>query len=239
MTEAEWLDEDPDLRAMHHLVGLGLATDRKLWLLSIAQCRCVWHLLDDWEKETVELAERCADGMVGRRELEARFHQVDDRPTPDNGWWHYTRYCVRKAAHTERLVKRGGYESWLQVEGKEEVGTSGRASLVSVVNSFASSAEYYAGGDSNAMRLRVQGAFRDLFGNPFRPVTVDPNWIAGPVRSLARAIYRDHTFERMPDLADALDRAGCTQPELVEHCRKPGEHFRGCWAVDLVLGNSR
>lgn len=237
MTENEWLDEDPNLHAVHHLVGLGLATDRKLWLLSAAQCRCMWHLLDDWEKETVELAERCADGMVGSRELEARFRQIDGRPEPENGWWHYTRFCVKNVAHTKRLVKTGGYESWQGTVGEDdEVGTSGRASLVSPVNSFVASAEYYAGGDSYQMQQRVYGAFRDIFGNPFQPMTIDPKWIAGPVRKLAKEIYLDHAFTRTSELADALDQTGCTGSELIEHCRKPGEHFRGCWALDFLLG---
>jgi hypothetical protein len=37
-------------------------------------------------------------------------------------------------------------------------------------------------------------------------------------------------------LADALEDAGCTDPELLGHLRSPGPHVRGCWAVDLVLG---
>jgi hypothetical protein len=28
----------------------------------------------------------------------------------------------------------------------------------------------------------------------------------------------------------------CTSAELLGHCREPGEHVRGCWAVDLLLG---
>jgi hypothetical protein len=39
-----------------------------------------------------------------------------------------------------------------------------------------------------------------------------------------------------PILADALEEAGCTNPEILEHCRTQGEHVRGCWVVDLVLG---
>ena len=25
-------------------------------------------------------------------------------------------------------------------------------------------------------------------------------------------------------------------PAILNHCRQPGEHVRGCWVVDLVLG---
>ena len=40
----------------------------------------------------------------------------------------------------------------------------------------------------------------------------------------------------MPELADALEEAGCTDVEILSHCREPGEHVRGCWVVDLLLG---
>jgi hypothetical protein len=37
-------------------------------------------------------------------------------------------------------------------------------------------------------------------------------------------------------LADALERVGCTNPDILNHCRQPREHVRGCWVVDLILG---
>jgi len=49
-------------------------------------------------------------------------------------------------------------------------------------------------------------------------------------------IYSDKTFDQMPILADALEEAGCTSPNILNHCRQPGEHVRGCWVVDLILG---
>jgi hypothetical protein len=76
---------------------------------------------------------------------------------------------------------------------------------------------------------------RDIFGNPFRPVTLDPAWQTGNVRALAQAIYDDRAFERMPILGDALEDAGCDNADVLSHCRQPGEHARGCWVVDLVL----
>ena len=40
----------------------------------------------------------------------------------------------------------------------------------------------------------------------------------------------------MPELADALERAGCGNADILAHCRQPGEHVRGCWALDQILG---
>ena len=77
---------------------------------------------------------------------------------------------------------------------------------------------------------------RDIFGNPFRPVTFDPRWRTSDVLGLARAIYDDRAFDRMPILADALMDAGCADEQVLGHCRGDGPHVRGCWVVDLVLG---
>ncbi len=76
---------------------------------------------------------------------------------------------------------------------------------------------------------------RDIFGNPFRPVTFDPRWRTSDVVGLAQAIYDDKAFERMPILADALMDAGCEEEQIIAHCRGDGPHVRGCWVVDLVL----
>jgi hypothetical protein len=81
------------------------------------------------------------------------------------------------------------------------------------------------------------GLVRDCFGNPFRPVTLDPSWLTSTVVSLAEGIYADRAFDRLPILADALQDAGCDNPEVLDHCRAPGPHVRGCWVVDLILGN--
>ena len=41
----------------------------------------------------------------------------------------------------------------------------------------------------------------------------------------------------MPILADALQDAGCTNDDALNHCRDAdANHLRGCWVVDLVLG---
>ncbi len=80
---------------------------------------------------------------------------------------------------------------------------------------------------------------RDIFGNPFRPVACDPEWLTSDVLALARGIYDDRAFDRMPILADALQDAGCDNDEVLNHCRDPNQiHVRGCWVVDLLLGKS-
>jgi hypothetical protein len=40
---------------------------------------------------------------------------------------------------------------------------------------------------------------------------------------------------RLAILSDALLDAGCDNEELIAHCRSPGPHVRGCWALDQIL----
>ncbi len=79
------------------------------------------------------------------------------------------------------------------------------------------------------------GLFRDIFGNPFRPVDFAP-WRTDTAVSLARQMYESREFSAMPILADALQDAGCDNDEVLNHCRGQGPHVRGCWVVDGVLG---
>lgn len=80
---------------------------------------------------------------------------------------------------------------------------------------------------------------RDIFGNPFRPVTFDPSWRTSSAISLAQSMYDTRDFAAMPILADALEEAGCDHPDVLTHCRDGKQvHVRGCWVVDHVLGKS-
>jgi hypothetical protein len=91
---------------------------------------------------------------------------------------------------------------------------------------------------------------RDVAGNPFRPWKAVPESLGGGLvqpdgatvrvsaaaRQVAAGIAIDGAFDRLPILADALDDCGVTDPGLLAHCRRPGGHVRGCWAVDVVAG---
>ena len=56
---------------------------------------------------------------------------------------------------------------------------------------------------------------------------------------LAQAIYDDRQrhYDSMPILSDALEGGGLhVTLDILTHCREPGEHVRGCWVVDALLG---
>jgi hypothetical protein len=79
---------------------------------------------------------------------------------------------------------------------------------------------------------------RDIVGNPFQKVSRDRDWLRwnrGTVPKLARVIYEERAWERMPILGDALEDAGCTEPAILAHCHSPGPHVLGCFVVDMLL----
>jgi hypothetical protein len=94
-----------------------------------------------------------------------------------------------------------------------------------------------------AEKVSQSGLLRDIFGNPFRPATISPAWQTPTVVALAQTAYEYRDLPsghldpaRLAVLADALDEAGCTDADILNHCRRPGVHVRGCWVLDLLLG---
>jgi hypothetical protein len=65
----------------------------------------------------------------------------------------------------------------------------------------------------------------------------------GVVVCLAQAAYENRQLPpglldnaRLAVLADALEEAGCQDPVILGHLRSGGEHVRGCFVVDALLG---
>ena len=130
-----------------------------------------------------------------------------------------------------RCQGMGGQASWYAAATKPEVAARNAAR-----SAQAGVASNPLLGTEDAELLTQAVLLRDIFGDPFRPVSVDPTWLLPAVVELAQAIYDDRAFDGMPDLADALHEAGCTEAKILSHCRSEGPHVRGCWVVDLILG---
>jgi hypothetical protein len=88
-------------------------------------------------------------------------------------------------------------------------------------------------------RLRFCNMLREVFPSPFRPVAWEPFWAeanGAAARRVGEDVYADKAWHDLPLVADALEDAGCTSDDLLDHLRRPGGHARGCWALDCVLG---
>jgi hypothetical protein len=97
-------------------------------------------------------------------------------------------------------------------------------------------ARWFLDSPTDSENEQALALLREIFGNPFRPVDFVP-WRTDTVVALARQMYKARDFGAMPILADALQDAGCTNAEVLNHCRDTKQtHVRGCWVVDGGLG---
>src|SRR5262249_24092352 len=76
---------------------------------------------------------------------------------------------------------------------------------------------------------------REIMGDIYAPITFDGEWRSLAVTGIAQTIYQGKDFAAMPILADALEEAGCTEADILNHCREDTTHYRGCWVIDLIL----
>ena len=79
-----------------------------------------------------------------------------------------------------------------------------------------------------------------LLGWIARRRTADP-WLSNidiAIIELARRVSKERSWGLLPDLADSLELAGCTDQEIIAHCRQAGEHTTHCWVVDLLLAQA-
>ena len=252
MTEAEWL-ACTDPREMLRFLGED-ASDRKRRLFAVECCKHIWHLLRGATmRQVVEAAELFAEGAIRIRRLRRVNRTAWDSEifrAPGDTEWDEIITDLAETAAASTSEEGGEYAlnvvRWvLQARGVEAgKGVFFRPGVWSDHGDWESRVGGLARADpavaaAMADESAAQAALvRDIFGNPFRPVTLDPSWQTPNVLALAETIYEERAFERLPILADALMDAGCDDEEALSHCRSSGPHVRGCWLVDLLLGKS-
>lgn len=258
MTETKWLSSDAVPAMIAFLAGLvarkrtkairrtmsRTTVDRKLRLYFCARCRGSWaDLVDERSRVAVEVAERFADGCVGKVALKEaeQAAAVASRATGTDpallAYWATCPDALRLARHEqsddERLLMEAAAHA-----GRNPQPRVGATQILALCTTI------------NQERAVQASLLRDLFGNPFRPSpAVSPAvlaWNEHLIPRLAQAIYDDRhlpegTFDNghLAMLSDALLDAGCDDEGILNHLRQPdAQHVRGCWVVDLLLGNS-
>jgi len=239
MIEQAWLQCNDPYEMLESLRGR--SSDRKSRLFAVACCRRVWNRIPCLEgKRAVEVGEAFADGLASGPELEAAGEAARlARPAPpgegdpvEKGAWLAALHCAdpdvfdaatltsEEACIVPALVAEA---AWCARTGDDELpDEKWRSSLADE-------------------RGRQSAILRDLIGNPFRPVALNPAWLAwqgGKIAKLAQAIYDERASDRLPVLCGALEEAGCADADILSHCRQPSEHVRGCWVVDLLVGKN-
>jgi hypothetical protein len=222
MTESEWLACADPLRMLESLKAK--ASERKQFLFAVACCRRVGRLAgDELSRSVVDFTERYAEGGASRSELAAAPVGEEDGDGLPCLW-------AESAGDASRLAAR-----WAAQEA--------RAAIWGAATGPGREAEEAADAARDAERSCQSALIRCIVGNPFRPATASRACHTPIVVALAQAAYEQRTLPagtldpaRLAVLADALEEAGCADPDMLGHLRGPGPHVRGCWAVDLLLG---
>ena len=221
MTETEWMTCTDPQQMLWWLRDTGMASERKLRLFAVAFCRHQWELLTDHRsRKAVEVAELFADELASQHERNRAAVEALTAASEAGK--------ARKGAEELSLPSLTAYAAtaaWYTVYYE--------ASSAASTTCDADAVDWYV---ANGVEMPHPRLVREVFGNPFRPVSIDKAWLTPNAAALAQAIYDDHAFDRMPDLAEALENSGCTNTAILDHCRGPGPHVRGCWVIDLLLG---
>jgi hypothetical protein len=222
VTEPEWVDcseLEPMLMFLQNRVG-----DRKFRLFACACCRRVWDSLgDETNRRAIEVTERFCEGLASdeqRREAHDRAWALYTRCTDELAWGTPAALAAFAAgsASAHPMPWLAGYNlrdaAYLTAQAAAKLAPVGDA--------------------ESAVQVAV---LRDVIGPlPFRPVSLSPDWLTTDALALARGIHDERAFDRLPILADALQEAGCTSSDILDHCRDPHQvHVRGCWVVDELL----
>ena len=218
MTEHQWLEcTDPVL-----MLGFlpGKDSDRKLRLLAVACCRRIWPNLTPLYQRAVDIAEQFADKQVAEQEL-ISLHEAVSLETFDYDIFETVQAAIMSVTSPVMDRRIAGHVA----DGVEAFVSAG------VWNSWTYNPDRKA-----AEKLAQAHLLREIVTNPFCSIDLDPACLTSTVQQLAAGIYEERAFDRMPILGDALEEAGCDNTEILDHCRQPGVHVRGCWCLDLILG---
>jgi hypothetical protein len=214
MTERQWWKCPNQRELLEHVRER--ASPRKLRLYACALARGDWEWLRSKRSQRgVEVAELFADGQATAKQFAAANDAAFDAM---EAWGE--RWATEKQTNTTYAVRRA-WDTTL-----EDAWEAAKHCQIGAINKTECD------------------LLRDLFGPTlFRAVPLDPAWRTATVEALAHAAYDERLLpggrldpQRLAVLADALEEAGCADPDLLGHLRTALPHIRGCWVVDLLTG---
>lgn len=265
MTSEEWNTCTYPTLMLEFVRTRGLFDERRVRLFVTAACRRAWHLSDDARShDAVLVAERYADGAATEGELLAAATAANEASYRGGGGFRDAHmHLPAYARHTEVAFleppahARPGYGGYAPEAFTDP---EGFACMACILAAQAVASEAAGRTDKENWRALYEATLeaeylgqasflRDIFGDqPFRTSRLDALRRTPLVLSLAHAAYEERiapdpsrpgwlTLDptRLTVFADALEDAGCTATELLDHLRSPGPHVRGCFALDHVL----
>jgi hypothetical protein len=230
MLEEEWLgcvNSEAMLRFLRDKVS-----ERKIRLFALACCARIDSLITDPRSRAALtfVAIHLESGLARRKGRPAAVAAAEE---------------AQKEADSRRRLRSNPYSR--AAEAAYSAASAALATLNSdpwfAANHTSCSAAYAMGSffPGDAEWGQQAGLLHDIFGNPFRPVTLAPAHRTPTVASLARAADDERLLpsgalepHRLAVLADSLEEVEAPG-ELAAHLRGAGPHVRGCFAVDLCL----
>lgn len=245
MTEKEW---------MQYTETMYIPSARKQRLLLCAICRRVLYVSADKKcHEAIEIAERYADNdatieeiqvavnnvrAVFRAAMEAVGKAADQSEQEAANWVRAARHSGKPNDLIALCCTACVCEFPLWQRGDTHA-IKNRTRLA-LVNSAEALLFWESKDELEAVRAQ-QMIMRDIqfpVDLPFESA-----WRTPTVLALAQAAYDNRSLPagtldntRLGILSDGLEDACCDNSDLLNHLRQPGQHWRGCWALDLVLG---
>jgi hypothetical protein len=232
MTEAKWLRLKKSWPMLKYLRGK--VSDRKCWLFVANFWRNATRIFSE---TTCRLVANAGEHIAGEPVPPANHRAVFNAIQRDHARFvteqaFFEPSCLREFRD---LLFADLIEGWVRTDWGETAFL--RAMPLEAAHRGFLAARWVTYFDSQSLSETL----RDIIGNPFRPITLNPAWLRwhdGLLVSMAQKMYDTRDFSDMPVLADALEEAGCDNPDILNHCRSGGEHVRGCWVLDLLLGKS-
>ena len=213
MDEEKWLAETKTGKSAFDVIDnmpesyFDRVSDRKWRLFACACGRSLWgSMRRKRSRKCLEVAELFADGLATAEELREAQQAAFDPLMNEPDWPDGRAEAARNIAY--------------------EVGDS---------NGFRGAYEATSSIDSGSEHLVQRSLLWCVIGQLVTSARIKRAWLTsneGTVSKLAESIYADRAFDRLPILADALEEAGCTNADILAHCRGPGPH------VPAVVGSS-
>src|SRR5262249_29996688 len=174
---------------------------RKLRLFAVGCCRRVWTPIEQRSHgSTIELAERAADGGL-----------------TTSGWRRTRSATLPGMPPTSDMTCADWAVQWLLHDDPVRAATycSEAAAYLAVPGITNTESLSPSERDGVETELRAQAMLlRCVAGYSPRPPRYR-TWLTSTVVALARGIYEERAFDRMPILADALQDAGCDNEDIL------------------------
>jgi hypothetical protein len=220
LTEDEWHSGEDALELLSFVRST--ASARGLRLLACACGRHAWsEMTAECSKRAIEVSENFATGMGTEQDMQKMMSAIND--------W--------DEAHPPHYERSPEHDDLILMGDALASHPIARAALHPNAWQAAEHAlvDLKYREDQRQHRLAC-ASLREIFQYPMHTVARDPAWLTQGVIAALRSLRVDRSFDKMVVLADELEKCGCRNQAVLNHCRSGAPHALGCWVIELLIG---